>query len=209
MAKFLFQKGNKFRQGIEPWNKGTKGVCKSNSGTFKMGEKHHNKPHSEETKNKISKQFKKRWGEGCYEKRPTHSEETRDKIRNTLRRGEYIKCIVCKNEIWVSPSNIDTKFCSHECQGKFYSGSNNLNWKGGVSKIHPYKHYRNKEYLGWRKQVFERDNYVCQNCFTRGGYLEPHHIKSYTRFPEFRYELSNGQTLCLKCHRLIHKNNRR
>jgi NUMOD3 motif. len=202
LAKFLFQKGNKYRQGIKPWNKGTKGICKANSGTFKVGEKHHNKPHSEETKSKISKNFKKRWSEGCYDNRPSHSEETREKIRQTLRSGKFIKCIICGKDTYVAKSVSNRKYCSNKCFYIGFSGKNNPNWTG--AKYKPYKHYRNARYINWRKQVFERDTYTCQKCFIKGGYLHPHHLKSYTFFPEFRYEVDNGKTLCVECHKLVH-----
>lgn len=53
----------------------------------------------------------------------------------------------------------------------------------------------------WTKQVFERDNYICQICGQRGGKLQADHIKSYRNFPELRWELSNGRTLCESCHK--------
>jgi 5-methylcytosine-specific restriction endonuclease McrA len=52
----------------------------------------------------------------------------------------------------------------------------------------------------WRKAVFERDDYTCQECGVRGTYLEADHIKPFGFFPELRYELSNGRTLCRPCH---------
>ena len=57
------------------------------------------------------------------------------------------------------------------------------------------------EYVAWRKAVFERDNYTCQNCGRRGGKLEAHHIKSFALYPELRLEVSNGITLCKLYHR--------
>lgn len=68
------------------------------------------------------------------------------------------------------------------------------------------KDYRGtKEYTEWRKSVFNRDNYTCQNCNVLGGSLEAHHIKSFKDFFDLRYEQSNGITLCKQCHKDVHK----
>jgi predicted restriction endonuclease len=53
----------------------------------------------------------------------------------------------------------------------------------------------------WRKAVFERDNYTCKKCGSRGGRLNAHHIKSYVLFPELREDMANGETLCVGCHK--------
>ena len=71
------------------------------------------------------------------------------------------------------------------------------------------KDYRaNKKYKEWRKAVFERDRYTCQHCFEKGGNLNAHHIKTFKDYIELRYEVSNGLTLCLECHRKVHKKRR-
>lgn len=66
--------------------------------------------------------------------------------------------------------------------------------------------YRNtKEYSAWRLLVFERDEFKCQDCGKVGGELNAHHIKTFKQFPEHRYDIDNGVSLCVKCHRLRHK----
>ncbi len=56
------------------------------------------------------------------------------------------------------------------------------------------------EYRLWREAVFQRDNFTCQACGKHGGYLHADHIASWHNFPELRYEVSNGRTLCVPCH---------
>jgi hypothetical protein len=89
-------------------------------------------------------------------------------------------------------------------------GSKSHLWKGGLWKDKMrYYHYKNFEYKTWRNRVFEQDNWTCQKCKIKGGYLHPHHIKSYTYYPELRYEVLNGITYHKDCHLQIHKELRR
>jgi len=73
-------------------------------------------------------------------------------------------------------------------------------WKGGVSKEN-LKLRRTARYRNWRKAVYERDDYTCRKCNKKGGKLHPHHIKDWGRYPELRFKVSNGKTLCIPCHR--------
>ena len=57
-------------------------------------------------------------------------------------------------------------------------------------------------YKQWRSDVFSRDNWTCQGCKEVGGELNAHHIKSWKDFPELRFNVDNGITLCKKCHKL-------
>ena len=53
-------------------------------------------------------------------------------------------------------------------------------------------------------RVFERDNFKCQVCGKVGGELNAHHIKEFSEYPELRFEVDNGITLCVNCHKKIH-----
>lgn len=61
-----------------------------------------------------------------------------------------------------------------------------------------------KGYAKFRKDVLERDEYTCQIC---GGNekLEVHHIKPYAGYKNLRTTVSNGITLCEKCHKKAHR----
>lgn len=81
-------------------------------------------------------------------------------------------------------------------------GERNGNWKGGNSGSERHRAMGGIEYKLWRADVFERDNYTCQKCNAKGIYLHADHIKEWAKYPELRYDVSNGQTLCNSCHYL-------
>ncbi len=84
---------------------------------------------------------------------------------------------------------------------KAFKGSKHWNWQGGKTSLNHIA--RNcLEYKLWRKSVFERDNYTCQGCFKHGGDMHADHVKPFALFPELRYAIDNGRTLCVSCHKL-------
>lgn len=60
----------------------------------------------------------------------------------------------------------------------------------------------------WAALVKHKDNYKCVNCSSEEN-LEAHHIKPFKKYPELRYDINNGITLCNKCHIEHHKKNGR
>lgn len=79
-------------------------------------------------------------------------------------------------------------------------GAENNKWKGGIT---PLNHVirTSAEYESWRKAVFKRDDYTCQECGQYGRQLNADHIKPFATYPEYRFDIENGRTLCASCHR--------
>ena len=136
------------------------------------------------------------------------------------KKDKRLRCSICdKPTMSRYPSQIKDnrgKYCSKEC---FYIGSKGQrrsvktefkkgekigsvhpNWKGGVTSENE-KFRKTPVYKIWRDAVFGRDYYTCQKCGEKGGYLHAHHIKPFALFPESRLDITNGKTLCKKCHR--------
>lgn len=93
-------------------------------------------------------------------------------------------------------------------------GKNNHFWKGGITKLQVI--LRNcAKYHEWRKQIFERDNYICIKCKQKGGELQADHMKPFSYLLrenniktkqqafacESLWDINNGRTLCLNCHK--------
>ena len=78
-------------------------------------------------------------------------------------------------------------------------GENNGNWRNGASRANDLIR-KSKEYLEWKAAVFIRDNRACIWCGSTQN-IEADHIKPFSVFPELRFDIDNGRTLCKPCHR--------
>ena len=83
---------------------------------------------------------------------------------------------------------------------------------GGEAMPHdPY--YYSSKHRKWREAVLRRAGYLCEECKKYGrvgadGLPIPattaHHIKHRDEFPQFQYDVSNGEALCEACHSRAH-----
>jgi|SRR3990167_9252541 len=94
------------------------------------------------------------------------------------------------------------------------SGQIHWNWKGGTSPLRK-RIMSLGLYVGWRAKVFQRDNWICQNCGKQGGRLNVHHRNPFYKILEENqiktveqaknckelWDIVNGRTLCIPCHK--------
>lgn len=122
-------------------------------------------------------------------------------------------CLECKKIFFYRKYRENkAKFCSHNCYAKSLlgrepmnkgikrpdlSGKNHPRWIADRSKLIKRQERNDSAYHNWRMNVWLRDNFKCkinnQDC---DGRLEVHHILGWSLYPELRYELNNGITLC-------------
>lgn len=125
-----------------------------------------------------------------------HTEETIKKLsgkNNYAYNGGKPHCKTCGKLL----GNYGSTYCK-SCK---QLGEKNNFWKGGITPEHRAVRMSAK-YKEWRIAVFTRDNWTCNVCEQVGGRLEAHHNKSFTDYPELRFNVDNGITLCKDCHKL-------
>ena len=91
------------------------------------------------------------------------------------------------------------------------------NWQGGITRIN--LSIRNSaRCCMWRDKVFEKDDWKCQLCLEKGGYLHAHHLKSFSDIikdenikslddisPQSQlWDVENGSTMHIHCHKRLH-----
>lgn len=143
----------------------------------------------------------------------SHTKETRERISGS-KKGKKLSCEGKKLSqthkqhlkenhkgfLGLKHSLKTRKLLSEQRKGE--SGSN---WQDGKS-VKNDKIRKSLEYKLWREAVFKRDNYTCIWCGARSGNgnaLELHadHIRPFAFFPELRFAIDNGRTLCIDCHK--------
>jgi hypothetical protein len=93
-----------------------------------------------------------------------------------------------------------------ECHIENNRGSNSNSWKPDISEEDRLSGRLIEGYNDWTYSVYERDKYTCQCCGKKciDG-INAHHMDGYNWCKERRIDVSNGVTLCDKCHTLFHR----
>lgn len=145
-------------------------------------------------KKKLSEIRKRKISEVGY----LNSPETRKKMSNA-RIGR--KCPL-DERMKISSSKIGKKKTleTRKKMSERLKGNRTNLWKGGITGIN--RLIRSSfEYRLWRESVFKRDNWTCTECGKKGGELNADHIKPFSQYPELRFAIDNGRTLCINCHK--------
>lgn len=140
----------------------------------------------------LNKKHTAEWSENHSKKMKAISSRMRENTKKSWINGKFKnrKCNFYKGMI---PWNTGKKLPN-------MSGNKNPSWKGGITPIH-LKIRNSPEYAQWRKKVFERDNHTCVICKKRNCLLNADHIKPFSKYPELRFDINNGRTLCVPCHK--------
>lgn len=147
----------------------------------------------------------------------------------------YYQCDNCSDEIYEGFPHTVVKKVNHYCKEcsyilglvteKWYLNCSGIGISGVKATVHegkvaiwrgkkaPWEQTnddvrRSGRYKKWRVNVFKRDDYTCQHCRQEGGELNAHHIKPFAKYKKLRFEITNGLTLCVQCHREEHKQKR-
>jgi 5-methylcytosine-specific restriction endonuclease McrA len=93
-------------------------------------------------------------------------------------------------------------------------GVDNSNWRGGATmENNRMRHLM--AYRLWKEASLERANHQCQDCGVKHHTpceccgtsitLHVHHLHSFARYPEIRFDPENSEVLCPKCHHSRHR----
>lgn len=102
---------------------------------------------------------------------------------------------------------------SKALRGGKMAGENAHNWRGGLSAIN-LRLRSTGEYKQWKIASKKRANNCCEECGIKNGTtcaccgtqikLHCHHLFSFAKFPESRFDPKNSLVLCPKCHAIRH-----
>ena len=97
--------------------------------------------------------------------------------------------------------------CEKTNKKKSHKGKNHPKWIKDRTKLKSKRMSTSPEVKTWRLSVFARDNFTCVICNKVGGKLNAHHILSWENYPNRRFDINNGITMCYSCHKEFHRKN--
>lgn len=104
------------------------------------------------------------------------------------------------NKIWLGKKHTgESKEKISKTHKGLLTGSKNPNWKGGITP-RSMMIRKSDEYKLWQIAVFIRDKRTCIWCGSK-KHIEADHIKPFAFYPELRFAIDNGRTLCHECHK--------
>lgn len=123
------------------------------------------------------------------------------------------KCDNCGKIIDIDYSDYTAKnfglgdFCK-QCSCVYVSGERCHMWNHNLTDEERYAQNislrATKDKKKFVKKVLLRDNYKCLKCGNNTRDLQVHHLDGWHWCKERRYDVSNGATLCTKCHQNFH-----
>lgn len=118
-------------------------------------------------------------------------EEYLNKKRTTVDIAKELGCVNSTVFCALNRFHIPRRSRKEACK----KGSEHHLWRGGTG-------FRSDtRYAEWRTMVYGRDNFTCRMCGKRGVYFHAHHIFPCRDFADLKYEVDNGITLCVPCHK--------
>ena len=178
----------------QEWIDKLRKISKPNKGRFKKGDKH-----TEEWKEKMSGKvgiLSHSWKGGkpkckeCEKILSNYNNNYCQKHKMTDRVRGNMSIVRKKNptRYWLGKKRPDLW------------GENHPRWITDRTLLKTYgdsEERRSPKYKDWRHQCIKRDKHICRinnkDCF---GNVIVHHILSWREYPELKYEINNGITLC-------------
>lgn len=111
----------------------------------------------------------------------------------------------CQHKFMVSPDAFLRGSHCNKCGLKKRSGKLHYKFNPNLTdEERQARDMQNGEIRKWREKVYKRDDYTCQICHEKGGKLNAHHIYSWDKYEDKRFDVKNGVTLCESCHKKFH-----
>lgn len=94
--------------------------------------------------------------------------------------------------------------CLVKNNGCVLYGEDHPNWNSNLTQEERERNRDTLQNTHWRYGVYSRDRYACVLCGDINN-INAHHLYGYSDYPQYRYDINNGVTLCSTHHKLFHK----